>query len=170
MEVIDAYVAGQHEYAIKDCRGDGKVEFAQRFISSPGSYDGLYWEVGEGEAQSPLGPLFARATQEGYAAEGDLFPFHGYYFKILKEQGKDATGGPYNYVVKDKMILGFALVAYPAEYGNSGVMTFMVNQGGTVFEKDLGKDTRSLAEAITVYNPDKSWKKVKELEISAPGN
>lgn len=169
MEVIDAYVAAQHEYASKDCRGDGKVEFAQRFISTPGNHDGLYWEAGEGEEQSPLGPLIARAAQEGYVAEGDLLPFHGYYFKILKEQGKDATGGPYQYVIKDKMILGFALVAYPAEYGNSGVMTFLVNQEGIIFEKDLGKNTRRLAEAITVYNPDESWKKVKDLEVSVPG-
>jgi hypothetical protein len=170
IEVIDAYVAAQHEYASKDCRGGGKVEFAQRFISTPGSHDGLYWEARDGEEQSPLGPLLVRAAKEGYAVEGNFSPFHGYYFKILKEQGKDATGGLYQYVVKDKMILGFALVAYPAEYGNSGVMTFMVNQEGIVFEKDLGKDTRRLAEAITVYNPDKSWKKVKDLEIPAVGN
>ena len=170
IDVIDAYVAAQHEYASKDCRGGGKVEFAQRFISSPGSRDGLYWEAGEGEEQSPLGPLLARAAQEGYAAEGNLSPFYGYYYRILKEQGEYATGGPYQYVVKDKMILGFALVAYPAEYGNSGVMTFIVNQEGVIFEKDLGENTRSLAEAITVYNPDESWQKVKELEVPAPGN
>jgi hypothetical protein len=167
LDVIDAYVAAQHEYASKDCRGGGKVEFAQRFISSPGSHDGLYWEAGEGEEQSPLGPLLARAAQEGYAAEGNLSPFYGYYFKILKEQGEHAEGGPYQYVVNDKMILGFALLAYPAEYGNSGVMTFMVNQEGIIFEKDLGENTRSLAEAITVFNPDASWKKVEDLESPA---
>ena len=170
IEVIEAYVAAQHEYASKDCRGGGKVEFAQRFISSPGSHDGLYWEAREGEEQSPLGPLFAWAAQEGYDAESYLSPFHGYYFKILKEQGEHAEGGSYKYVVKDKMILGFALVAYPAEYGNSGVMTFVVNQEGIIFEKDLGENTRRLAEAISVYNPDESWKKVKDLEIPAPGN
>ena len=170
IDVIDAYVAAQHEYASKDCRGGGKVEFAQRFISSPGSHDGLYWEAGEGEEQSPLGPLLARAAQEGYAAEGNLSPFYGYYFKILKEQGEHAEGGRYQYVVNDKMILGFALLAYPAEYGNSGVMTFMVNQEGIIFEKDLGENTRSLAEAITVFNPDESWEKVKDLEPPAPGN
>lgn len=170
MDVIDAYVAAQHEYASKDCRGDGKVEFAQRIISSPGSHDGLYWEAGEGVEQSPLGPLVARAAQEGYTAEDNLSPFYGYYFKILKEQGEDATGGPYPYVVKEKMILGFALVAYPAEYGNSGVMTFVVNQEGIIFEKDLGEKTRSLAEAMTLYNPDESWNKVKELESPAQGN
>jgi hypothetical protein len=170
MDVIDAYVAAQHEYASRDCRGGGKVEFAQRFISSPGSRDGLYWETGEGEEQSPLGPLLARAAQEGYAAEDNLSPFYGYYFKILKEQGEHAEGGAYPYVVKGKMILGFALLAYPAEYGNSGVMTFMANQEGTIFEKDLGENTRSLAEAITVYNPDESWTEVKDPEASAPGN
>ena len=135
-----------------------------------GCRDGLYWEAGEGEAESPLGPLLARAAREGYGAEGNLSPFYGYYFKILKEQGEDATGGPYSYVVKEKMILGFALLAYPAEYGNSGVMSFMVNQEGIIFEKDLGEKTRSLAEAITAYNPDASWKKVKELEAPAQGN
>jgi hypothetical protein len=170
LDVIDAYVAAQHEYASKDCRGGGKVEFAQRFISSPGSRDGLYWETGEGEEQSPLGPLLARAAQEGYAAEDNLSPFYGYYFKILKEQGEHAEGGAYPYVVKGKMILGFALLAYPAEYGNSGVMTFMANQEGIIFEKDLGENTRSLAEAITVYNTDESWTEVKDPEASAPGN
>ncbi len=167
IDVIDAYVDAQHEYASKDCSGGGKVEFAQRFISSPGSRDGLYWEAKEGEQQSPLGPLIAQAAKEGYTAEGNLSPFHGYIFKILKGQGKHAEGGPYRYVVKDKMILGFALVAYPAEYGNSGVMTFVVNQEGNIFEKNLGKNTRRLAEAITAYNPDKSWKKIKALETPA---
>jgi hypothetical protein len=167
IDVIDAYVDAQHEYASKDCRGSGKVEFSQRLISTPGSRDGLYWEAGEGEQQSPLGPLIAQAAKEGYTAEGNLSPFHGYYFKILKGQGADAKGGAYNYVVKDKMILGFALVAYPAEYGNSGVMTFVVNQEGNIFEKNLGKNTHQLAEAITTYNPDKSWKKVKKPETAA---
>ena len=170
LDVIDAYVDAQHEYASKDCSGGGKVEFAQRFISSPGSRDGLYWETSEGEKQSPLGPLLARAAQEGYAAKDNLSPFHGYYFKILKEQGEHAEGGAYPYVVNDKMILGFALLAYPAEYGNSGVMTFMVNQEGIIYEKDLGEKTRSLAEAITVFNPDESWQEVKDPEIPAQGN
>ena len=170
IDVIDAYVAAQHEYASKDCRGGGKVEFAQHFISSPGSREGLYWQAGEDEEQSPLGPLLARAAQEGYGAENNLSPFHGYYFKILKEQGQDAKGGSYNYVVKGRMILGFALVAYPAEYGNSGVMTFLVNQDGIISEKDLGANTRILAEAMTVYNPDESWQKVEDQEAAVPGN
>ena len=167
IDVIDAYVDAQHEYASKDCRGAGKVEFAQRLISTPGSRDGLYWEAKEGQQQSPLGPLIALAAQEGYSAEGNLSPFHGYYFKILKGQGNYAKGGRYDYVIKDKMILGFALVAYPAEFGNSGVMTFLVNQEGIIFEKNLGKNTRHLAEAITKFNPDNSWKKVKNLETLA---
>ena len=167
IDVIDSYVDAQHEYASKDCRGEGKVEFAQRLISTPGTRDGLYWEAKEGEQQSPLGPLIARSAQEGYSTNGNLSPFHGYYFKIIKGQGKHAKGGAYNYVVKDKMILGFALLAYPAEYGNSGVMTFVVNQEGIIFEKNLGKNTHRLAEAITVYDPDKSWKKVKVLDTPA---
>lgn len=170
IDVIDAFVDAQHEYARKDCRGDGKVEFAQRFISSPGIRDGLYWEAGEGQEQSPLGPLIAQAAQEGYATEDTLSPFHGYYFRILTEQGEHAAGGAYQYVDKGKMIFGFALVAYPSEYGNSGVMTFVVNQEGMIFEKDLGENTRSLAEAIVVYNPDESWKKVEDLEPAIPGS
>ncbi|MFH1028705.1 MAG: DUF2950 domain-containing protein [Pseudomonadota bacterium] len=170
IEVIDAYVDAQQEYASKDCRGAGKVEFAQRLISTPGNHDGLFWETKAGEQESPLGPLIARAAKEGYATEGNLSPFHGYYFKILKGQGKHANGGTYNYVVKDKMILGFAVVAYPAEYGNSGVMTFLVNQEGVIYEKNLGKGTRRIAEAITVFNPDRSWKKVKRPETPVAGN
>ncbi len=163
IDVLNAYVDAQLEYAGKDCRGGGKVEFAQKLISSEGKRDGLYWEAKEGEPASPLGPLVARAASEGY---GNLSPFHGYYFKILKGQGKHAAGGAYQYVVKDRMILGFALVAYPAEYDNSGVMTFMVNQAGTVYEKNLGKNTRRLAEAMELFDPDKTWKPVKTEETS----
>ncbi|GLI36801.1 DUF2950 family protein [Geobacter hydrogenophilus] len=164
IDVLDAYVDAQQEYAGKDCRGGGKVEFAQKLISSEGKRDGLYWEAKEGEPESPLGPLVARAAKEGYAKESNLSPFHGYYFKILKGQGKNAAGGAYQYVVKDRMILGFALVAYPAEYGNSGVMTFIVNQAGTVYEKNLGKNTRRLAEAMELFDPDKNWRVVKTEE------
>ncbi|RZB33674.1 MAG: hypothetical protein SRB2_03785 [Desulfobacteraceae bacterium Eth-SRB2] len=161
MDVLDAYTDAQHEYASKDCGGGGMVEFAQNLISTQGKSDGLYWEVKEGEKQSPLGPLVARAAKEGYA-DANLSPFHGYYFKILKGQGKDAQGGAYDYVVKGKMLLGFALVAYPAEYGNSGVMTFIVNQEGIIHEKDLGVNTTRTAEKMKIFNPDKTWKKVKE--------
>lgn len=167
IKVLDAYVDAQQEYASKDCRGSGKVEFAQRLISTPGTRDGLYWEAKEGEQQSPLGPLIAQAAQEGYAKDVTLSPFHGYYFKILKGQGKHADGGAYNYVVNGKMLLGFALVAYPAEYGNSGIMTFMVNQEGTIYEKNLGKNSRRTAEAMKSFNPDKSWKPVKAEDARA---
>jgi len=161
MDVLHAYVDAQHEYASKDCNGGGKVEFAQRLISTKGKRDGLYWDAKEGEAESPLGPLVAQAAKEGYP-HADLQPFHGYYFKILKGQGKHADGGAYNYVVKGKMILGFALVAYPAEYQNSGVMTFIVNQEGIIYQKDIGKETKRRAEAMKIFDPDKTWSKAEE--------
>ena len=161
IDVLHSYVDAQHEYATKDCGGGGKVEFAQRLISTEGKRDGLYWETKEGEKESPLGPLVAQAAKEGYF-NPDLQPFHGYYFKILKGQGKHADGGTYNYVVKGKMILGFAIVAYPAEYGNSGIMTLIVNQEGTIYQKKLGKNTTRIAEAIKTFDPDKTWTKVGE--------
>lgn len=161
IEVLNAYVDAQHEYATKDCRAEGRVEFAQRLISTEGKRDGLYWEAKEGKEESPLGPLIARAAQEGYAS-ADLSPFHGYYFRTLKGQGRHAEGGTYDYVVNGRMILGFALVAYPAEYGNSGIMTFMVNQKGVIYQKNLGKETRRKAEAMKIFDPDKSWKRVEE--------
>jgi hypothetical protein len=161
MDVLHAYTDAQHEYASRDCGGCGVVEFAQKLISTQGKRDGLYWEVKKGEKESPLGPLVARAAKEGYA-NADLSPFHGYYYKILKGQGKHAQGGAYDYVVKGKMLLGFALVASPAEYGNSGVMTFIVNQEGIIYEKDLGVNTTRMAEEMKIFNPDKTWKKVKE--------
>jgi len=164
MDVLHAYVDAQHEYASKKLSGSGRVVFAQKIVSTKGKRDGLYWDAKEGEEQSPLGPLVARASREGYA-NPDLNPFHGYYFKILKGQGNSADGGAYNYVVKEKMILGFALLAYPAEYGNSGIMTFMVNQEGNIYQRDLGKGTRRKAEAIKLFDPDTSWTRVKE-----PGN
>jgi hypothetical protein len=161
MDVLHAYVDAQHEYATKDCKGGGSVEFAQQLISTEGKHDGLYWKTEEGEEMSPLGPLVARAAKEGYA-NPNLSPFHGYYFRILKSQGKRATGGAYSYVVKGKMILGFALVAYPAEYGNSGIMSFIVNQEGIIFEKNLGRKTKHIAEAMKIFDPDKTWKAVGE--------
>ncbi len=161
MDVLHAYTDAQHEYASGDCGGSGVVEFAQKLISTQGRRDGLYWEVKNGEKESPLGPLIARAAKEGYA-DADISPFHGYYFKILKGQGKHSQGGAYDYVVKGKMLLGFALVAYTAEYGNSGVMTFIVNQEGIIYEKNLGKDTKRIAEAMKIFDPDKTWKRVKE--------
>jgi hypothetical protein len=155
-----AFVDAQNEYADKD-RGDGVGVYAQRIISKPGKKDGLYWPTAAGEDESPLGDLVAAATTEGYRARGggQRTPFHGYYYKILTRQGPAASGGVLDYVVKGKMIGGFALVAWPAEYGNSGVMTFIVNHNGTVYEKDLGSRTPQVAAGMTAFNPDDSWKK-----------
>jgi len=153
-----AYVDAQNDYADKD-RGAGSGIYAQRFISAAGKKDGLYWPAAAGEEESPLGELFADASREGYSAGEGRSPYHGYYYKILTKQGPAASGGSLDYVVRGKMIGGFGLVAYPAGYRNSGVMTFIVSQDGTVFQKDLGPDTADIAEAMTAYNPDKSWTK-----------
>jgi hypothetical protein len=163
IEVARAFVDAQREYATKDRDADGAVAFAQRYQSTPGAKDGLYWEVKEGEEESPFGPLTAQAALEGYgtAAPDGPVPYHGYLLKIMKAQGENAEGGAFDYVVNGKMILGFALVAYPAQYGSSGIMTFIVNQSGVVYQKDLGKDTAAIAAAMTLYDPDKSWQKVK---------
>ena len=164
IQVCLAYVDAQREYALKD-RDSGKLlEYAQRFISRKGVKDGLYWEAKEGEPQSPLGHLMAKATQEGYTGKkpgGRRNPYHGYYYRILKAQNEHASGGEYDYVVKGKMIGGFALVAYPAEYGNSGVMTFIVNQDGVVYEKNLGEDTEKIAAGMGKFDPDNTWKKAE---------
>ena len=160
-----AYVDAQREYAMKDRDSNKLLEYAQKFWSTKGKKDGLYWETKEGEEQSPFGSVTARAIQEGYGPTkpGDKpVPYHGYFYKILKAQGKNAQGGAYDYVIKDKMIGGFALVAYPAEYGASGIMTFVVNHDGVVYEKDLGKETTKIASAMTKYDPDKTWKHAEE--------
>jgi hypothetical protein len=153
-----AYVDAQEEYADKN-RGEGVGVYAQRFISQDGKKDGLYWPTAAGEDESPLGELFAAATQQGYHAGEGRSPYHGYYYKILTKQGSAVTGGALDYVVKGRMIGGFGLVAYPAQYRNSGVMTFIVNQDGVVYQKDLGWDTPVVAEEMTAYNPDKTWTK-----------
>jgi hypothetical protein len=164
IQVCLAYVDAQIEYAEKDRTGAGLGVYAERFISSTGKKDGLYWPTTQGEEESPLGELFAKASKQGYKTGEDRSPYHGYYYKILTKQGPRAPGGAVNYVVNGKMIGGFALVAYPAEYRNSGVMTFMVDHTGTVFEKDLGPDTGELAEKITSFDPDAAWKKVEVTE------
>jgi hypothetical protein len=159
-----AYVDAQREYAMKDRDNDKLLEYAQKFWSTPGKKDGLHWETKEGEPKSPFGAVAAQAVQEGYAPKkpGDKpAPYHGYFYKILKAQGKNAPGGAYDYVIKGKMIGGFALVVYPAEYGASGIMTFTVNHDGVVYEKDLGKETGKIAGAMTKFDPDKTWKKVE---------
>jgi hypothetical protein len=155
-----AYVDAQNDYAEKDRTGAGVSTYAQRFISRPGKMDGLYWPASQSSEESPLGELVAQATGEGYSLDGGQTPFHGYYFKILKRQGPAAPGGAMDYVVRGNMIGGFALVAYPADYGNSGVMTFLVNHRGEVYEKDLGGRTAWTAARMTAFNPDETWKKV----------
>ena len=152
-----AFVDAENEYAEKD-RGEGVGVYAQRIVSSPGKKDGLFWR--DDNDPSPLGALAAEAASEGYKATGQGAPYHGYYFRILKGQGANAPGGALDYVVKDKMIGGYGLIAWPAEYGNSGVMTFVVNHGGTVYQKDLGPRTDSIASRITLFDPDQTWKKV----------
>jgi hypothetical protein len=150
-----AFVDAQNEYAEKD-RGAGVGVYAQRIVSTSGKKDGLYWPGGD----SPLGELAAQASAEGYKVGEGPIPYHGYYFRILTQQGPNAPGGTLNYVVRGKMIGGFALLAWPAEYGNSGVMTFLVNHNGVVYQKNLGDYTNKLAGRINAFNPDQTWKKV----------
>ncbi|MBR0779908.1 DUF2950 domain-containing protein [Bradyrhizobium iriomotense] len=152
-----AYVDAQNEYAGKD-RGEGAGVYAQRFLSTAGKKDGLFWR--DDSDPSPLGALVAEAAAEGYKPGEGPAPYHGYFFRILKGQGPDAAGGALNYVVKGKMIGGFGLIAWPAEYGNSGVMTFLVNHAGTVYQKDLGTRTSFIAPRATLFDPDQTWKKV----------
>jgi hypothetical protein len=170
IDVMHAYVDAQREYASKDRDGDGILEYAQKIVSEKRKKDGLFWDTDGNGEESPIGPFIADASREGYGAEkgGGLTPFHGYYFRILKAQGANAEGGAYDYVVNDNMILGFAMIAWPARYGYSGVMTFMVNQSGVVYEKDLGKETDNTALSIKAYDPDKTWKKVGKEDLTAP--
>jgi hypothetical protein len=166
-----AYVDAQREYASKDRTGVGLFEYAQKLISDPGKKNGLYWETGAGEEESPMGILVANAKKEGYLRKnpGDKpSPYHGYYYKILTAQGKDAPGGAYDYIVKGRMIGGFALVAYPAEYGSSGIMTFIVSHGAEVYQKDLGKQTTKIAQAMKTFDPDKTWQKVEAKYLAPP--
>ena len=160
IQVCLAYVDAQREYYTRDPDGDALLQYAQRFASSPGKRDGLYWPTKPGEPASPLGPLVARARSEGYSkrSEGPA-PYWGYYYRILGAQGKDAPGGAYSYLAQGKMIGGFALVAYPAQYGVSGVMTFLVNHDGVVYQKDLGPNTAQIAQAMKEFNPDSTWTK-----------
>jgi hypothetical protein len=152
-----AFVDAENEYAEKD-RGDGPGVYAQRIVSSPGKKDGLYWPSDSNE--SPLGQLAAEASAEGYKVGSEPQPYHGYYYRILTQQGQSAPGGAMSYIVKGKMIGGFALIAYPAEYGNSGVMTFIVNHAGTVYQKDLGESTAARVKSMISFDPDKMWTKV----------
>ena len=162
LSVCTAYVEAQHEYASQDRLNDGVFAYAQFLRSTPGTHDGLFWPADPDGEMSPLGPLIAQARVEGYHRTAKMLndeqaPYHGYYFKILTRQGKLAPGGKYDYVITGRMIAGFALVAWPAEWGNSGVMTFIVNQQGRVFQKNLGPRTAKIARAIKVYAPDETW-------------
>jgi hypothetical protein len=155
-----AYVDAQQDYAEKGVDSSGV--YAQRIKSRPGRKDGLYWPARPGEDESPLGELAATASAEGYTVRQERVPYHGYYYRILFRQGASAPGGALDYVVRGKMIGGFALVAYPAEYGNSGVMTFLVNHQGIVYEKDLGPRTSVIASRMLAFNPDVTWRRVAE--------
>jgi hypothetical protein len=162
IQTLLAIVDAQREYAMISGRGGGLPEYAEKFLSDPGKKNGLFWETKEGEEPSPLGPLVAEATRAGYGKRqpgGNPQPYHGYFFRILTAQGKNAEGGAFNYIVNGKMIGGFAVVAYPARYGNSGVMTFMVNHDGVVYQKNLGTSTAQKAKAIKIFDPDNTWKK-----------
>jgi Protein of unknown function (DUF2950) len=161
IQVCLAYVDAQRDFYSEDRNADGLREYAVRFASTPGKRDGLYWPTKPGEPESPLGPRVAQARGEGYR-KGDgraPVPYHGYYYRILTAQGPAAADGAYDYMAHGRMIGGFALVAYPAQWGNSGVMTFIVNHEGVVYEKDLGPDTAAIARAMKLYNPDSTWKK-----------
>jgi hypothetical protein len=166
--VCRTYVKAQREYVLKDWDGDGIFAYAQKLRSDAGKRNGLFWRSSRGEALSPLGELVAQAWHEGYKKNRKAFkenepsPFHGYYFKILTGQGKNVPGGGYNYIVNGNMVGGFALVAFPSNWGKSGVMTFVVNQQGKVYEKNLGPDTEKIVQKMKLYNPDKTWKSVKE--------
>jgi hypothetical protein len=159
-----AVVDAEREYAMKAGGKTGLREYAQKFLSDPGKKNGLYWDAKAGEPESPLGPIMKQARNEGYKSGAPSY--HGYIYRILTAQGKDAPGGAYSYIVKGKMIGGFAVVAYPAEYGNSGIMTFIVNHDGKVLQKDVGKNTVSAAAAIKEFNPDKGWTEAKTVTAS----
>jgi hypothetical protein len=163
IDVCGALADAQAQYFSQVHADGSSKQYALKFISDPGKQNGLYWEAQQGQPASPLGPLAAFATQEGYTAKQDSHqPFHGYYFHMLNRQGSQAPGGAKDYVVGGKMVGGFAFVAYPAEYGNSGVMTFMINQDGVLLQKDLGKNTADIASAMSEFNPDASWSIVQE--------
>jgi hypothetical protein len=162
INVCNAYVGAQREYASQDRLGDSVLAYAQFLRSTPSMHDGLFWPTNSGAELSPLGPLIAQARVDGYHRTAKMLndeqaPYHGYYFKILTHQGKHAPGGKYNYVINGRMIGGFALVAWPAEWGNTGVMTFIVNQQGKVYQKNLGSKTVKIAQAMTAYDPDETW-------------
>lgn len=160
IQVCLAIVDAEREYAMADADGDGVPDFASKFVSSPGKRDGLYWETREDEPLSPVGPLLAAAADEGPVADSSgLTPFHGYLYRMLAGQGQNAPGGAFDYRANGKLLGGFAILAYPARYGMSGVVSFMVNQDGVVYQKDLGPTTAALAAEMTAFDPDPSWRR-----------
>jgi Protein of unknown function (DUF2950) len=158
IDVMRAYVLAQADYASEDRDGDQLLEYAQRIRSTPGQHDGLYWPTADDEPPSPIGPLIADAVEARDVGDA----FNGYHFRILTRQGPNPPGGAYDYVINGNMIAGFALIAWPAEYDHSGVMTFLVNQQGKVYEKDLGPETEEIVAAIEAYDPDDSWDEVTD--------
>jgi hypothetical protein len=157
--VVRAYVDAQREYAAKDRMGDAVLQYAQKIKSSAGKHDGLYWPAAEGEEQSPFGPPVADAQVEGYGQKlgSGHKPYHGYFYRILTKQGGHTPAGAYGYIINGRMIAGFALVAFPSQYGNTGIMSFVVNHDGKVFQKDLGANTADIASKIDTYDPDETW-------------
>ncbi|MHC9541312.1 MAG: DUF2950 domain-containing protein [Vulcanimicrobiota bacterium] len=166
--VCSVFVEAQRQYASKDREGDGIIQYARRFNSTMGKKDGLYWtsDPSKNEDLSPLGPALVE-SQEYTSNRKEGEPFYGYYFRILTKQGESAPGGAYDYIINGHMVAGYAMIAYPSDYGTSGVTTFIVNQCGKVYQKDLGKDTIRAAQEITEYNPDKTWKVVQDKGILA---
>lgn len=164
IEVARAFVEAQHEYAEHDRNGDGVREFSQKLMSGEGARDGLYWASADGEPESPMGPLVASAWAEGYepGAGDGLQPYHGYLYRLLTAQGEHAPLGAGSYLEGGRLIKGFGLLAWPAVYGNSGVMTFQINHSGILYQKDLGEDTAAAASAIRAYDPDETWEPVTD--------
>ncbi len=164
IQTMLAIVDAEREYAMADHDGDGLLQYAGKLWSDPGKKNGLYWETNEGEEPSPLGEFVVKAKAEGYSREGlrhAPIPYYGYHYRMLQKQGKHAPEGARDYCVKGHQIGGFAVIAYPAKYGNSGVMTFLVSHHGVVYQKNLGKNSARLAKAIKKFDPDKTWKKVQ---------
>jgi hypothetical protein len=168
IDTLRMLVNAEREYAYSDPNKNAMRDYAQHFNSTPGKHDGLYWQAAPGQPESPLGEFYARQSAEGYElfSQDKPSPYHGYIFGILKAQGPDAAGGARNYVVRGDMIGGFGFVAYPTEYAVSGVKTFIVNYDGIIYEKDLGPNTRAIALAMTVFNPNKTWTRSPEEETS----
>src|SRR5215470_17433265 len=154
---LRSLVDAQQEYVATAHDQDNTKQYAQKVLSDEGKHNGLYWKTAPGEPTSPIGPLIAKATREGYEKGTKSVPFHGYYYRVLTSQGKVAPGGAMSYTTNGKLTKGFAFIVYPAEYRNSGVMTFIVGKNGQVYQKDLGTNTASIAASIKEFNPDKTW-------------